>query len=481
MLGTVTAAELSPAKPEPRFAILKVAEIAPDPYQPRRHFDEEALQQLAVTIAAVGVIEPIIVRPAVGTDSLLPGVTNTLVAGERRWRAAQIAGLTEIPALIRDDLVGIALTVIEVLENLQRAGLSLAETVDGVAKLVEAMGAKKTAEQLGMSEAWVSKHVGIGKLPEEIRELIDLRVLESVDMAHDLARLIQLPCMQWHKDRAMEAAGAGTLTRADLRQRLSNAKEEIDRAARQRREQAEREASWAKQKTELAEKVAADPELQKEQAEQQLKALQLQQEEEAREAETDRRHEALSALKEQLKPIQLSLLERMAKAIGVEVKRYADTNEIDAEYEGWDDPIGIDLELPFSDEPAPIPENVDECFLMIHVRLPKPRAEELVRWLEEPLEKPKAKTLARNASPLQQADEVSVGSFIKDDIKRKKAACVTAADFRAGYERWCAEGGYIPLSANDNRYGRAIIDAKIEKKRLKTGYVYLGIALKPEA
>ncbi|HKX79415.1 MAG TPA: ParB/RepB/Spo0J family partition protein [Novosphingobium sp.] len=129
------------------LAMLAVADIAPHPHQPRRHFDEEALDELAGSIAQRGVIQPVIVRPA-GTGA---GGREQyqLVAGERRWRAAQRAQLHEIPALIRDlderEVMALAL-----IENLQREDLNPIE---------EARAYQRLAEHEGMTQAEIAKMV----------------------------------------------------------------------------------------------------------------------------------------------------------------------------------------------------------------------------------------------------------------------------------------------------------------------------------
>lgn len=160
--------------------------LAPDPDQIRKHFDQEALESLAGSIKAQGLIQPIVVRPA-GEGGAL-----SIIAGERRYRAAKLAGIQDIPVIVREDLVGTDIAVIQVIENLQREDLSLAETCDGVARLVEAVGFQKTCEQLGKSEAWVSKHSGVVKLPDAIKKLVGDGKIASVDVAKELGTLMEL-------------------------------------------------------------------------------------------------------------------------------------------------------------------------------------------------------------------------------------------------------------------------------------------------
>ena len=124
------------------LANLPVAAIEPHPDQPRRHFDEDALAELAGSIASRGVIQPVIVRPLVGGR-------YQIVAGERRWRAAQIAQVHEIPALIRD-LEEQEVTALALIENVQREDLNAVE---------EARAYHRLSEQQGMTQADIAKLV----------------------------------------------------------------------------------------------------------------------------------------------------------------------------------------------------------------------------------------------------------------------------------------------------------------------------------
>src|SRR5690606_16720622 len=104
----------------------------------------------------------------------------------------KLAGIQDIPVIVREDLVGTDIAVIQVIENLQREDLSLAETCDGVARLVEAVGFQRTCAQLGKSEAWVSKHASVVNLPDPIKQLVGAGKIESVDVAKDLGSLYEL-------------------------------------------------------------------------------------------------------------------------------------------------------------------------------------------------------------------------------------------------------------------------------------------------
>jgi ParB family chromosome partitioning protein len=145
---------------------LPVDLIAPSPTQPRRRFDQDALQALAGSLGERGVLQPVLVRPK-------PGGTYELVAGERRWRAAQIAGLTTIPALVRprDDAEALELALIE---NMAREDLNPIEEARACAALVEELGLtrEEVGRRVGRGRVAVSNLVRLLDLPDEVIELL---------------------------------------------------------------------------------------------------------------------------------------------------------------------------------------------------------------------------------------------------------------------------------------------------------------------
>ncbi len=164
----VTPAQLAGMNPgSGGLAVLAISDIVPHPGQPRRHFNEAALDDLAASIAARGVIQPVIVRP-------LPGGTYQLVAGERRWRAAQRAQLHEIPALVRDlgerDVMALAL-----IENLQREDLNPIEEARAYHRLAEDEGLTQTeiARMVDKSRSHVANLQRLLTLPGLVIELVE--------------------------------------------------------------------------------------------------------------------------------------------------------------------------------------------------------------------------------------------------------------------------------------------------------------------
>jgi ParB family transcriptional regulator, chromosome partitioning protein len=145
---------------------LPVELIAPNPKQPRRRFDDDALAALAASLGERGVLQPVLVRPKAGG-------TYELVAGERRWRAAQLAGIVRIPALVRshDDAEAIELALIE---NMAREDLNPIEEARACAALVEELGITRedVGRRIGRSRVAVSNLVRLLDLPDEAIELL---------------------------------------------------------------------------------------------------------------------------------------------------------------------------------------------------------------------------------------------------------------------------------------------------------------------
>lgn len=154
--------------------------IRPGRYQPRSVFDEDKLAELADSIRAQGVVQPVVVRP-VGENQF------ELIAGERRWRAAQIAGIDTIPAVVRDvpDEVSVAMALIE---NIQREDLNPLEEATALRRLIDdfQMTHQAAADAVGRSRAAVSNLLRLLELMQEVKDMIDMRLIE---MGHARALL----------------------------------------------------------------------------------------------------------------------------------------------------------------------------------------------------------------------------------------------------------------------------------------------------
>jgi ParB family chromosome partitioning protein len=149
-------------------------------YQPRTHMDKAALEELAASIKAQGVLQPIVVRP-------LPDGRYEIIAGERRWRAAQLAGLDSVPAVVRriPDEAAIAIALIE---NIQRENLNPIEEASALQRLLDEFGMthQQVAEAVGRSRAAVTNLLRLLTLNPEVREMLERG---QMDMGHARALL----------------------------------------------------------------------------------------------------------------------------------------------------------------------------------------------------------------------------------------------------------------------------------------------------
>lgn len=145
---------------------VRLSEIEPNLSQPRKEFDETALGELADSIAAHGVLQPLLVRP-------MAGGRYQIVAGERRWRAARMAGLSEVPALIRE-LSDSETDQLALIENLQREDLNAVETAEGYKRLMEKYGMtqEQLSEAVGKSRPAIANTLRILTLPEDILPMV---------------------------------------------------------------------------------------------------------------------------------------------------------------------------------------------------------------------------------------------------------------------------------------------------------------------
>jgi len=178
-------------EPEPsaegeRLQQLPIEQLAPGKYQPRSQMDPERLQELADSIRAQGLIQPVVVRP-------LGRERYEIIAGERRWRAAQLAELREIPVVVReiDDHAALAMALIE---NIQREDLNPLEEAVALQRLIDefSLTHQQAAEAVGRSRAAVSNLLRLLELPDGVRKLVERGAIE---MGHARA-LLTLPIAQ---------------------------------------------------------------------------------------------------------------------------------------------------------------------------------------------------------------------------------------------------------------------------------------------
>ena len=183
--------------------------ITPNPEQPRMHFDEDALAELAASIREHGVLQPILVRPSETHG-------YQLVAGERRWRAARAAGLTEIPALIEqlDDETALEIGIIE---NLQREDLSPLEEAMIYDRMTHDHGysVRKLAQKLGKDKGYIENRLRLAGAPTEIKQLVSLRK-DTVSHAYELLK-VEDPKK---RRRLAEQVASGELSLVKLREKI---------------------------------------------------------------------------------------------------------------------------------------------------------------------------------------------------------------------------------------------------------------------
>ena len=182
-LDALLAGDSDGRRAEESLQSLKTSLLQPGKYQPRTHMDKESLAELAESIKAQGIMQPILVRP------VSPG-SYEIIAGERRWRAAQLAGLSEVPALIREvpDEAALAMSLIE---NIQRENLNPIEEAIGIQRLIKEFGMTHQAasQALGSSRSAVSNLLRLLNLPTAVQELL---MQGKIDMGHSRA-LLSLP------------------------------------------------------------------------------------------------------------------------------------------------------------------------------------------------------------------------------------------------------------------------------------------------
>lgn len=198
LLGPKAAAEAPAmeARDGDTLRTLPVDSLTAGQYQPRKHWDQDKLNELAESIKAQGVIQPIVVREVVHGrggrgDGARGSRTYEIIAGERRWRASKLAGLSEIPVVVRevDDRTVVAMALIE---NIQREDLNPLEEATALQRLIDEFDLThaQAAEAVGRSRAAVSNLLRLLELPPAIRTLLETRRLE---MGHARALLTLAP------------------------------------------------------------------------------------------------------------------------------------------------------------------------------------------------------------------------------------------------------------------------------------------------
>jgi ParB family chromosome partitioning protein len=204
----------APEPPRPGVAEVDIDLLAPSDHQPRLHIDEGRLQELAASIRANGVIQPILVRPVRRSpdgakEGGRTGATHRIIAGERRWRAAQLAGLHKVPVIVREMPEGSDKQLLELalIENIQRENLNPVDEALAYQRLADEFGLTQDqiAAAVGKDRSSVANFMRLLKLPEEIRG--DL-VSGGLSMGHARALLaLPDPAAQRHAAREVITRG----------------------------------------------------------------------------------------------------------------------------------------------------------------------------------------------------------------------------------------------------------------------------------
>jgi ParB family chromosome partitioning protein len=188
---------------------LKISDIEPNRTQPRKEFNDAALAELADSISQHGIIQPLLVRPIFGGG-------YQIVAGERRWRAARMAGISEVPAVIREMSDGEVMEL-ALIENLQREDLNPVEEAQGYQSLIEIYGLtqEETAKTVGKSRPTVTNALRLLNLPQEILDMVNAgkisaghaRTLLSFQNPEEMRKAAKLAAEQGISVRELEKMG----------------------------------------------------------------------------------------------------------------------------------------------------------------------------------------------------------------------------------------------------------------------------------
>ena len=196
---------------------IRIDELEPNRAQPRKSFDDESIAELADSISRHGVLQPLLVRPLIGGG-------YQIVAGERRWRAARMAGVKEVPAVVRD-LSESEVMQLALIENLQREDLNPLEEAGGYQALIEEYGftQEDVARTVGRSRPAVANALRLLALPEDLRELVSEGVL-SAGHARTLLAFPDAAAMR----RAAKLAVEQELSVRQLEKLAQGAKEQLE-------------------------------------------------------------------------------------------------------------------------------------------------------------------------------------------------------------------------------------------------------------
>jgi ParB family chromosome partitioning protein len=211
----------APAAAADKLATARIDQLQPGRYQPRTRMDENSLEELAASIRSQGLMQPILVRPVASER-------YEIIAGERRWRASRLAGLAEVPIVVRDvpDQSALAMALIE---NIQREDLNPIEEATGLQRLIEEfrLTHQEAADAVGRSRAAVTNLLRLLNLPKSVQELVYAGDLE---MGHARALLALDGARQADAAKSVAAKGLSVRETEALVQAIVNPKQKPAKA-----------------------------------------------------------------------------------------------------------------------------------------------------------------------------------------------------------------------------------------------------------
>ncbi|MCU1266034.1 MAG: hypothetical protein JWM21_2352 [Acidobacteria bacterium] len=198
--------------------------IDPSPVQPRSHFDDRSLKELAMSIRENGIVQPILVRPS--------GARFELVAGERRWRAARAAGLERIPAIVRE-IANDKVLELALIENIQREDLNAIEEARAYKKLIETVGLtqESLAQRVGRDRSYITNHLRLLRLPDDLQQLVQEGKL-SAGHARTLLGTDDVPAQRRVARKIMEKGLSVRETERVIQQLIENKGKHPDATSR---------------------------------------------------------------------------------------------------------------------------------------------------------------------------------------------------------------------------------------------------------
>ncbi len=226
-LGKGLGALIPSGQATPGLRRVSTSAIAPNPRQPRSVFDADALQELANSIREVGLIQPLIVRQA-PTEGLADSPRYQLITGERRWRAAQLAGLDQVDVIVKE-VTSQEMLELALVENIQRADLNPLEEANAYQQLVDEFGLTqdRVAERVGRSRVSVTNTLRLLRLPDEVKSALLQRVISE---GHARALLmLDEPEERLLAFRAIVKKGLSVRQAEELVRRLQAATENLTR------------------------------------------------------------------------------------------------------------------------------------------------------------------------------------------------------------------------------------------------------------